>query len=373
MTITRKFNARRILITSGWLLLAAGCLVILLAAVRDKNNAVCTSIDVNISGVSNHFFIDKQDVLELINRYSGKEAVGQPISEFDLVGMESELEKDVWVKNAELYFDSHNVLKADVEEREPVARVFANGTHTFYIDSSLSMLPLSDKFSARVPVFTGFPTEAKVLSKADSALLRDIRNISMRLQEDSFMLALVQQVDITPSRAFELVPYIGNQVIVLGDAQNLDEKFRKLSLFYRNMMPRFGWNRYSIINLQFKGQVVAKLKGKDDVSADSLRTIQLMQAMAATAEKLASDSVQTIVQDNERNTADSTMIKFVIQREEPTVEPTMYFEKIAGPAEPVKKAEEPKAAVKPVKKPVTAKPVAKPAAKPKQQKKERKN
>ncbi|HCY88933.1 MAG TPA: hypothetical protein DHV17_01605 [Chitinophagaceae bacterium] len=368
MALTGKFNAKRVLVTSGWILLAIGCLVVLLAAVRDKNESVCKSIDVNISGVSNHFFIDKQDVLDLINRYSGEEAIGQAISSFDLVGMESELEKDVWVKNAELYFDSHNVLKADVEEREPVARVFANGTHTFYIDSSLSMLPLSDKFSARVPVFTGFPSDAKVLTKADSALLRDIRNISQRLQEDSFMLALVQQVDITPSRSFEFVPYIGNQVIVLGDAQNLDEKFSKLSLFYRNMMPRFGWNRYSIINLQFKGQVVAKLKGKDDVSADSLRTIQLMQAMAATAEKLASDSVQTIVQDNERNTADSTMIKFMIQREEPTLEPTIYFERIAEPAEPSKKQEEPKATAKPAKKPV-----AKPAAKPAQKKPGRKN
>ncbi|MBK6829167.1 MAG: hypothetical protein IPG86_20990 [Chitinophagaceae bacterium] len=62
-----------------------------------------------------------------------------------------------------------------VEEREPVARIFTSGGNTFYIDSSNTMLPLSEKFSARLPVFTGFPSEAKVLSKADSNLLNDIK------------------------------------------------------------------------------------------------------------------------------------------------------------------------------------------------------
>ena len=52
----------------------------------------------------------------------------------------------------------------------------------------------------------------------------------------------------------------------------------------------------------------------------------MMQTIAATAERLASDSIQTIIQDNERNTADSTMILQSIQREEAS-EPTLYFEK----------------------------------------------
>ena len=46
--------------------------------------------------------------------------------------METELEKDVWVKNAEIYFDSKDVLQAEVEEREPIARVFTTGTRSLY-------------------------------------------------------------------------------------------------------------------------------------------------------------------------------------------------------------------------------------------------
>ncbi|MFN8246663.1 MAG: hypothetical protein U0T56_09810 [Ferruginibacter sp.] len=328
MNWSTKYPVKKILVTSGWVILGAGCLFLLASAVKRKNGHHCEGIEINISGTHNHFFIDKSDVMEVINRFAGRDAIGQSIESFDLVGMETELEKDVWVKNAEIYFDSKDVLQAEVEEREPIARVFTTGTRSFYIDSTRSMLPLSEKFSARVPVFTGFPSEAMVLTKADSNLLMDIKAISLQIQQDSLMNALIQQVDITPARTFEMVPYIGEQVIVLGDARDLDSKFHRLALFYKKIMTRFGWNRYSIINLQYKGQVVAKLAGRDDISADSLRTVQMMQTIAATAERLASDSIQTIMQDNERNTADSTMILQSIQREEAS-EPTLYFENMA--------------------------------------------
>lgn len=341
MSWLTKYPIKKILFTTGWVILGAGCIFLLISAMKRKDGHHCEGIEINISGVNNHFFIDKDDVMKVIQSYAGEEAVGQPVERFDLVGMETELEKDVWVKNAEIYFDGKYVLQAEIEEREPIARIFTNGTRSFYIDSTRAMLPLSEKFSARVPVFTGFPSEAMVLSKADSNLLSDIRSISIRIAEDTFLNALIQQVDITPARTFEMVPYIGNQVIVLGDAKDLDHKFNKLSLFYKKIMTRFGWSRYSIINLQYKDQVVAKMAGRDDVSADSLRTIQLMQSIALTAERLASDSVQTIIQDNERNTADSTMIIQSIQREEAS-EPTLYFEDMAPkPTAPVQPAASP--------------------------------
>ena len=80
--------------------------------------------------------------------------------------METELEKNVWIKTAELFFDNNEILQVTVQEREPVARVFTPRGTTFYIDNELAMLPLSEKFSARLPVFTNFPSDKKVLVKS---------------------------------------------------------------------------------------------------------------------------------------------------------------------------------------------------------------
>jgi|GEM_PF-6395206 len=44
------------------------------------------------------------------------------------------------------------------------------------------ILPLSEKFSARLPVFTGYPKSDAIQSTADSSLLRSVLLISEYLQ-----------------------------------------------------------------------------------------------------------------------------------------------------------------------------------------------
>ena len=342
-------------IVAGILWAATGCaaVVLLVAAVKKKDAKLCKGIEVNISGVSTNFFIDKQDVLKVIGSFTGTKPIGKPIDAFNLAAMESALKKDVWIQQAELFFDNNDKLRVEVEEREPVARVFTTGGGTFYIDSSNMMLPLSEKFSARLPVFTGFPTDTKVLSKADSSLLRDIRNISMKLQSDSFLMAMIDQVDITAQRNFEMVPKIGGQVIIFGNASELEAKFKKLQQFYKKVIMKTGWNRYSIINLQYKNQVVAKIRGKDDVSADSLRTRQMMEIIAANAAKYAEDTITRFKQDDKKNN-DISMIQQSIQRDETGDEGNDE-----APAQPVALPQAKPVTAAPVK--MATKPIQKPA------------
>ena len=130
-------------------------------------------------------------------------------------------------------------------------------------------------------------------------------------------MAMVEQVDITAQRMFEMIPKIGNQLIVFGDASDVEAKLQKLKLFYKEIMIKAGWNNYSVINVQYKNQVVAKRKGAEDIAADSLRSKQIMQMLALKAQQQANDSLQQIIQpDNNRNTVDSTMIQQSIQRDD---------------------------------------------------------
>jgi cell division protein FtsQ len=177
------------------------------------------------------------------------------------------------------------------------------------------MLPLSEKFSARIPVFTGFPSDTKVLAKRDSSLLKNIKDMAIHIQQDPFLMGLIDQVDITSQRSFELLPKIGNQLIVFGDASSYDKKFDKLKLFYKNIIVKSGFGRYNLINLQYDNQVVAGIRGKEDVIADSLRTKMLMQLIAEETERMASDSARAFLPDQEKNT-DSTIVLQSIQRDE---------------------------------------------------------
>lgn len=332
MNIFNTYSLKKILLVLMWLAIGSVSVVLLAAAIHKKDAKKCKGIEIEISGVNNNFFIGRDDILDVIHQHTGKIITGKSIDAFNLVAIEKALKNEIWIRNAELFFDNNDVLQARVNEREPIARIFTSGGNSFYIDSTKMMLPLSDKISARLPMFTNFPTEAKVLSKPDSNLLEDIRSLSLVIQRDSFLMAMIDQVAINGHREFEMVPKIGEQLIIFGDAKDAEQKFNKLRLFYKKVIPRYGWGRYSVINLDYKGQVVAKIKGADDVSADSLRTIQIMQAIASYTSKMASDTAQTIVQDNVNNSTDVSLILQSLQRDEETEQPGM----IALP-EPIEK------------------------------------
>jgi cell division protein FtsQ len=323
---TKRYSIKKILLTTLWVVLGAASVLLLAAAIRKKDTSRCKGVEITIKGADANVFVDEADIMQGIRQVESGDPVGKPVGAFNLKMMEAQLEKNIWIKSAELFFDNNEVLRVNVQEREPVARVFTATGNSFYIDQELTMLPLSDKFSARLPVFTGFPSDARVLAPADSSLLAEIRDVSLAIQQDTFCMALIDQVDITDRREFDMLPKVGNQLIRFGTGTDAEEKLNKLKLFYKEIMATTGLAEYSVISLQYKNQVVAKKRGAEDIAADAQRTMLMMQALAERAKQQANDSLQMIQQDNERNTVDSSMIQQSIEREE-SAQPSNTYEK----------------------------------------------
>jgi cell division protein FtsQ len=301
MSANGKYTFRKILVAMAWVLLSSGTVVLLIAAISRKNNEHCARIEIDITGVQNNFFIDKRDVLDILQKTNGGRLEMKPLHSMDLALMEIELQKTQWIKNAELFFDNNNVLEVKITEREPIARVFTFSGLSFYMDSSLVRLPLSDKFSARLPVFTNFPTDVIVLSKADSDLIRDIRTISEFIGTDPFWMAEIDQVDISPGRTFDFIPKLGNHVIHFGKAENYQEKFNNLLCFYRQVLSKKGWSQYSSVDVQFTGQIIGVRRGAVEIKMDSLRSVQIMKAIIADAQKHINDTTNIQLEQPEDN------------------------------------------------------------------------
>lgn len=292
MQAESKYAFRKILVISVWIILLAGTVVLLVAAMSKKNNEKISRVEVNISGVQNNYFIDKNDVLDILQKANGKDLQKATVSSLDLTEMENRLQKDQWIKRAEMFFDNNNVLQIKITEREPVARIFTVSGASFYIDSTLTRLPLSDKFSARLPVFTSFPTEVRILKKRDSFLLNEIKILSQYIGSHPFWMAQIDQIDITPAASFELIPKLGNQIIRFGNIANYEEKFNKLLGFYKQVQTRIGWNKYSVLDVQYKNQVIGINRDAAEIKSDSLRSIQIMKSIIEEAKKNSNDSTK---------------------------------------------------------------------------------
>ena len=145
-------------------------------------------------------------------------------------------------------------------EREPIARIFTTAGTSFYIDSSGRRLPLLQKMSIRVPLVTNLPAKKKMNTK-DSALLKEVKELARFISSDPFWNAQVAQVDIVGEKNYELIPTLGNHIIKIGDGENLEQKFRRLFIFYKEVLSKTGFDHYSVIDVQYNDQVVATQKG----------------------------------------------------------------------------------------------------------------
>ena len=96
----------------------------------------------------------------------------------------------------------------------------------------------------------------------------------------------------------------------------------------------FGWKKYSKLNLEYKNQLVASIRGKDEVIADSMRTIKIMKTLAEFSSKMASDTTKGYAQDNELNSTDISMILNSLQRDES--EDTVAFSNVKSNNSPKK-------------------------------------
>jgi len=258
--------------TISWSLLGLCCVVLLVAAMKAKDSKACSNIEINIKGTTKHMFIKQADVVDVLNKNTIH--AGETLDEINLRKTEEQLKSNPWIKDAELFFDNHQILHVKITEREPVARVFTKSGESFYIDSSGLRLPVNENATARVIVFTSFPSDKKNLSKPDSLVLTDIKTITRYITADSFLNAQTAQINITSQRTYEITPVVGDQVIRIGDAENLDEKFTKLLAFYRQIFSKVGFERYSAIDVQYEGQVVAVRRGEGRAVSDTARAMK---------------------------------------------------------------------------------------------------
>jgi len=294
----------------AWMAVGSGLLTLLIAANRKEQNHLCKDVQIRIKGIGEVFYIDKGDIITILKNGSGKKLIGQPLNKMNLAGMERLLEKSSWVADAEIYFDSQDVLHITATERQPIARIFTTTGASFYIDSSGRKLPLLQKMSIRVPLVTNLPAKKK-MNRNDSALLKEVKELTWFISNDPFWNAQVAQIDIVGGMNYELIPTLGNHIIKIGNGANLEQKFRRLYIFYREVLSKTGFDHYSVIDVQYDDQVVATQKGTVS-KIDALQLEKNIEELMKRAQ-VAQEAQQPMLIDSSIK-SDSGIIKEVIEK-----------------------------------------------------------
>ncbi len=226
---------------------------------RKQGGSVCKDIVVELDNLHGNHFLDEADVMKLVEG-SGQKIKGVGIDRIDLKTIEKKIKYDKHILDAELFGDLKGNLIVNVELRRPIARIVQSDAPDAYIAEDGVIMPVSEKYTSRVILVSG-PFVKQLLEDED--LTKSEEGIQLKemiefINDDDFWRAQIAQLDINSNGKITIYPQVTGQRVEFGRAENFETKFKKLMIFYKEILPQRGWTRYERVNLEYEGQIIAE-------------------------------------------------------------------------------------------------------------------
>ncbi|MCX6208428.1 MAG: hypothetical protein NTZ59_02715 [Bacteroidetes bacterium] len=260
-----KVELKNKIVLGLWLLVALSILMLFIAAAQKRKHSLCAGTQIEINGANQNYFVTQKEIEDVIN--STGLITEKYLKNIDLIALEKKLQQNFWISKTDLYFDNNNLLNINIEQRQPIARLFNVYGGSCYLDKNGLRLSVKNGATARVLVITNFPSNNNILSNADSVLLASVTKLANYISIDTFWNAQIAQINIDNTGKFELIPTIGNHTIAFGDTTNTKEKFNKLYTFYAKAWLQNGVDAYETIDVKFNNQIVTTQKGTSRITA----------------------------------------------------------------------------------------------------------
>ncbi len=249
----------------------ASYIVVALCAFNEpesKDN-VCKDVSVVVSDATTHGFIDAKEIMERLKK-SGLDPKGKRFAEISCRRIEDALLATPFVRTVECFKNEEGVVNIKVTQRMPTVRIKPVNNDDYYIDDQDKIMPKSDA-SADLIIATGY------IGRNYATMY--VAPLARALMNDDMSRNMFQQIHVTKDLRVELIPRIGNHVVMLGRLpesnlrseriQQIEEfaakKVKTLVAFYKHGLPRAGWNKYSEINIEYDNQIICKRIDKESI------------------------------------------------------------------------------------------------------------
>jgi cell division protein FtsQ len=255
MSTGRKISVRKIIQTLVTMVVVTGCTMAMLSADRQQRNRKVRDVRLKIQSPAGVQFLTEDLVRNMLFTTRHVNPTKLALEKLDERSMEAILQSNPWVREAQVYTDAERIMHIHVMQRVPVVRLFEEDGNSYYLDAALAAMPLSSQYVHYTPVVTGVP------HLRNDSLGRNIKGeivgLLHQMAKQPFWRAQVSQIAMRPDGGYELIPVLGRQRIIIGDTGRLEEKLGNLFAFYKQVQNKVGWDRYTVLDLRYKGQVVA--------------------------------------------------------------------------------------------------------------------
>ena len=268
--------------------MAVALVVGILWARSKSHGEVCNVVDVVVLNDDSTSFVTPQGVLNDL-KGQGVEVVGKRMADINASDIEEALLVSPYLEKADVVKCQNGRLLITVSQLLPVMRVF-DGDKSYYVNRAGKRMAATANYHCDAPIVRGHFTrkypETRLLPLLDY------------VEQDSLLRSLITMYCVQDTNNIILVPDISGHVINIGSADGFDNKFAKLKLFYKKVMPERGWNTFDTISVKWNHQIVATrrvkavkpvidLNSEDDEQAPDIET--MTTGTAADAQKHAAE------------------------------------------------------------------------------------
>lgn len=228
-------------------------------AEKSTRSMECRGIHISFHPEGKNKFLSESEVISILENTAGGVVTGKRFSDLKLNELEASLDKNNFVRKAEVYTRLDDSLYIDIYYRNPVLRIMSILHDDYYIDEYGEPMPLSPNHTARILVATGYIT-----GNNDSVTLKALYDIAMIITRDSFLKSLVGQIyvaqDKDMTKEFIIIPRIGRLNFILGDGEEPEKKFSKIKIYFSKVYPYIDQDNYESVNFNYKDQIILKKK-----------------------------------------------------------------------------------------------------------------
>lgn len=251
-----KYNIKREIKIVTAVLIVGG---IIAFTERRQGSASIKDITIKMKNAHENHFLDEDDIVGLMELKKDN-LKGASLDRVNMKEVEKKIRRDPFIRDAQLYSDLKGNLVISAELRRPIARIVRNDGPDGYISEDGIIMPVSDQFTSRVILISGSYVKQMLrennLSSTESGV--QLMELINTIREDEFWNAQIAQLDIDSKMRITIYPQVGDERIEFGKPENVETKLKKLMIFYKEILPRMGWNKYDRVNLEYEGQIVAE-------------------------------------------------------------------------------------------------------------------
>ncbi len=240
---------------------SVGAMLLLLIGFVEKrhHDKVISHVEINLAQEDENYFIDQNDILKMLTENNAETVIGASFESINLKAIENRIENNKFVKGVEVFKDLKGNLLVNVSQRRPIARIIRATAADAYVANDGMIFPTSLKYTARVLLISG--TKSNELL-ADGFLKSEygqqLLTFLQYVERSPFWKAEIAQAEIAKDGDITLYPQIGRQVIDFGQPENIEDKFKRLDIFFKKILPVKGWNYYQKVSIKYNNQIVCE-------------------------------------------------------------------------------------------------------------------